>query len=85
MYVHCSCYMFWPHMCYHKTELIIWGDHCNVQFVLSTLRHVVVVVTVVVVTAIVVSVVLLLLVLLLICFVGYFHPIFLSGRFNVPF
>jgi hypothetical protein len=36
-------------MGHHQATLIIWGDHCAVHFVLSTLRHIVVVVVVVVV------------------------------------
>jgi hypothetical protein len=39
----CSCYMFRPHMGHHQGTLIIWGDHCTVHFVLSTLGHIVVV------------------------------------------
>jgi hypothetical protein len=30
-------------MGHHQATLIIWGDHCTVYFVLSTLMHVVVV------------------------------------------
>jgi hypothetical protein len=41
--------MFRPHMRYHQAALIIFGDHCTVHFVLSTLRHIVISVVVVVV------------------------------------
>jgi hypothetical protein len=44
MYIRCSCYMFLPHMGHHQATFIIWGDHCTVHFVLSNLRHIVVVV-----------------------------------------
>jgi hypothetical protein len=52
MYIRCSCYMFRPHVGHHQATLIIWGDHCTalhctVHFVLSTLRHISVVVVVV--------------------------------------
>jgi hypothetical protein len=50
MYSLCSCcYMFRSHMGHRQATLIIWEDHCTVHFVLSTLRHIVVVVVVVVV------------------------------------
>jgi hypothetical protein len=38
-------------MGHHQARLIIWGDHCTVHSVLSTLRYIVVVVVVVVVVA----------------------------------
>jgi hypothetical protein len=41
--------MFRPHMGHHQANLIIWGGHCTVHFVLSTLRHIVVIVVVVIV------------------------------------
>jgi hypothetical protein len=44
MYILCRCYMVRPHMGHHQTTLIIWGDHCTVHFVLSTLRLIVIVV-----------------------------------------
>jgi hypothetical protein len=34
---------------------MIWGDHCTVHFVLSTLRHIVVVVVVIVAVSVVVN------------------------------
>jgi uncharacterized membrane-anchored protein YitT (DUF2179 family) len=37
MYIQCHSYMFRPHMGYHQAALVIWGDHCIVHFVLSTL------------------------------------------------
>jgi hypothetical protein len=49
MYIRCHYYIFRPHMGHHQATLIIWGNHCTVHFVISTLRHVVVVVVVVVV------------------------------------
>jgi hypothetical protein len=47
--------MFRQHMGLDQATLIIWGDHCTVHFVLSTLRHIVVVVVVVVVVIVVVN------------------------------
>jgi hypothetical protein len=46
MYIHCSCYMFPTYMGHYQATLIIWENHCTVHFVLSTLRHIVVVVVV---------------------------------------
>jgi hypothetical protein len=48
MYIRCSCYMFRSHMGHHHATLM-WGDHCRVRFVLSTLRHIAVAAAVVVV------------------------------------
>jgi hypothetical protein len=47
MYIRYHCYMFRPHIRNHQAKLIIWGDHCTAHFLLSTLRHIVVVVVVV--------------------------------------
>jgi hypothetical protein len=47
MYIRCSCYMFRPYVGHHQATLIVWGNHCTVHFVLSTLRHIIVVVIVV--------------------------------------
>jgi hypothetical protein len=55
-------------MGHHQATVIIWGDHCTVHLVLSTLKHVVVVVVVVVVTVVVVN-----------YLVRYFYPILLSA------
>jgi hypothetical protein len=69
MYIRCHCYMFRPHMGHLQATLIVWGHHCTVHFVLSTLG----------------TSLLMLLLLLLFSFVGYLHPIFFSCRFSVPF
>jgi hypothetical protein len=37
MYIRCHAYMFRQHMGHHQATRIIWGDHCTVHFVLSTL------------------------------------------------
>jgi hypothetical protein len=44
MYISVHGYMFRPHMGHHQATLINWGDHCNVHFALSALRHIVAVV-----------------------------------------
>jgi hypothetical protein len=71
VYIRCSCYMFRSHMGHHQATFIIWGDTALYSLSLVPTG-----------TSLLL---LLLLLLLLICFVGYFHHIFVNSRFTVMY
>jgi hypothetical protein len=43
MYILCHCYLYREHMDHQQATFIVWGDHCTIHFVLSTLGHIVLV------------------------------------------